>query len=80
MTVILPSRTDDAAVSLPLAQGRWLLDLIDRTTPRLSRNRTGYPRIAELREQFEEQTQGHFDEFWNGKAWRAVRKMGLLLV
>ena len=79
-TLILPSRTDDVAVSLSLDQARWLADLIDMATPRSSPGRAGYPRVAEIREQFEEKVQGDFDAFWKGKAWRTVRKAGLLLV
>jgi len=80
MSLILPSRTDDVTVSLPLVQARWLAGLIDRATPRSSPDHAGYPRVAELRERFEQETEGNFDGFWNGKAWRTVRKAGLLLV
>jgi hypothetical protein len=79
-TLILPSRTDDVTVSLPLDQARWLADLIDMATPRSSPSRAGYPRVAELREQFEQKVQGDYDAFWKGTAWRMVRKAGLLLV
>jgi radical SAM superfamily enzyme YgiQ (UPF0313 family) len=80
MKLILPSRTDDVVLSLPIAQARWLADLIYSATPRWMPDPTGYPRLAELRDHFQAATQRDFDGFWNGAAWKTARKAGLLLV
>jgi hypothetical protein len=78
--MILPTRTHDTSLSLPLTQARWLLELLRSATPRLEADHVIYPRLTDLREQYRKETQREFDEFSNGAAWRKVRKAGLLLV
>jgi radical SAM superfamily enzyme YgiQ (UPF0313 family) len=78
--LILPTRTEDVVLSLPPAQARWLTDMIHAATPEAKSDRDGYPRLIDMRKQFEETLQRDFDEFRNGTAWQRTRKAGLLLV
>lgn len=78
--LILPTRTEDVVLSLPVSHARWLADVIRTATPTPGPDRADYPRLADLRDRFQEGTQRDFDEFWNGAAWRKARKAGLLLV
>ncbi len=78
--LILPTRTEDIALSLPSTLACWLDDLIRAATPEGSAHRMGYPRLIDMRKQFEEALHQDFDEFRKGIAWRKIRKAGLLLV
>jgi hypothetical protein len=78
--LILPTRTEDVVLSLPPAQARWLTGMIQTATPEAKSPRDGYPRLIDMRKQFEETLQQDFDEFRNGTAWQRTRKAGLLLV
>ncbi len=78
--LIVPTRTEDASLSLPPAAARWLAETIMAATPGPRSGREEYPRLIDLRKQFEETVQENFDDFWNGTACRKVRRAGLLLV
>jgi hypothetical protein len=78
--LILPTRAADVVLSLSPAQARWLADLIRAATPEERSHRAGYPRLIDIRKQFEKAVRQHFDEFRNGTAWQKTRKAGLLLV
>ena len=78
--LILPTRTEDVALSLPVSHARWLAGVIQSATPEPKPDHADYPRLADLRDRFQETTQRDFDEFWNGAAWRKARNAGLLLV
>jgi hypothetical protein len=78
--LILPTRAADVVLSLPPAQARWLADLIRAATPEERPHRAGYPRLIDIRKQFQKAVRQDFDEFRNGTAWQKTRKAGLLLV
>ncbi|MBV6469095.1 MAG: hypothetical protein NBKEAIPA_00978 [Nitrospirae bacterium] len=78
--VILPTRSEDYAVSLSPAQAEWLLDLLQHSTPHPHRKGEDYPRLAALRETFPGNDSTGFDRFSTTRAWKTIRKAGLLLV
>ena len=58
MRLILPTRTHDVTLTLSLSQAQWMTDIIHRATP--SHGLQDYPRLTEIREEFEQVTQGKF--------------------
>ncbi len=70
-------------VSVPVSGGaaRWLADVLVAATPRRRAGRSpNYPEAADLRSSYPSSNRPTFDEFLRGRAWRTVRRAGLLVV
>ncbi|MGH7258678.1 MAG: radical SAM protein, partial [Nitrospiraceae bacterium] len=78
MRLILPTRTHDVTLTLGLTQTRWMTDIIHRATP--SHGPQDYPRLIEIREEFEQVMQRNFEQFTKQPPWEKARRAGLLLV
>ena len=78
MRLILPTRTHDVTLTLSLPQAQWMNDIIHRATP--SHGLQDYPRLTEIREEFEQVTGGNFKRFTKQSSWDKARRAGLLLV
>lgn len=78
MRLILPTRTHDVTFTLSLSQAQWMTDIIHRATP--SHGLQDYPRLTEIREEFEQVTGGNFKKFTKQSSWDKARRAGLLLV
>ncbi|MDO8356357.1 MAG: radical SAM protein [Nitrospirota bacterium] len=76
--LILPGRTSDHAVTLPLQQAQWLDDLIQRSTPH-SAPSSPYPLLRDTKATFPG-TAKDFETFLSSTSWKKVRSAGLLLV
>jgi radical SAM superfamily enzyme YgiQ (UPF0313 family) len=78
--LILPTRTHDVTLTLPLPHAQWLADLTQRAAPSPHGSRPEYPRLIELQEHFEQTTRGDFQKFIKQPAWEKARRAGLLLI
>ncbi len=78
MRLILPTRTHDVTLTLSLPQAQWMNDIIHRATP--SHGLQDYPRLTEIREEFEQVTGENFKKFTKQSSWDKARRAGLLLV
>ena len=78
--VILPTRTEDLSLMLSTHQARWVVSLLDESTPSPRGAAVEYPRIAEARERFPLSGPKGFDRFSRSPAWHTIRGAGLLLV
>ena len=78
MRLILPTRTHDVTLTLSLSQAQWMNDIIHRATP--SHGLQDYPRLTEIREEFEQVTGENFKRFTKQSSWDKARRAGLLLV
>jgi hypothetical protein len=78
MRLILPTRTHDVTLTLGLSQARWMTSIIHRAAP--SHGLQDYPRLTEIREEFEQVTQESFEQFTKQPPWEKARRAGLLLV
>ncbi|MET0516780.1 MAG: radical SAM protein [Nitrospiraceae bacterium] len=76
--LILPTRTRDVTFALSLSQAHWMTDIIHRATP--SHGLKDYPRLIEIRKEFEQVTQENFEQFTEHPSWKKARSAGLLLV
>ncbi len=76
--LILPTRTRDVTFALSLSQAHWMTDIIHRATP--SHGLKDYPRLTEIRKEFEQVTQENFEQFTEHPSWKKARSAGLLLV
>ena len=77
--VILPNRTADTEIRLPMAKAVWLKELIDAATP-IREKATSYPLLRDVREEYPFGSQRGFDRFMASVVWGKVRQAGLLLV
>ncbi len=76
--LILPSRTTDAAITLPHAQADWLAELLRQATPR-GGGRTVYPWLRDVKTKFPGPSRD-FAAFVRTSTWRKVRDAGLVLI
>ena len=76
--LILPGRTSDHAVTLPMQQAQWLGDLIQQSTPEHDRS-SPYPLLRDRKTTFPGSAQ-EFETFLDSPSWKKVRTAGLLLV
>lgn len=77
--VILPNRTTDTEIRLPMAKAMWLKGVIDAATP-VREKPEGYPLLRVVREEYPFGSQRGFDRFVTSAVWGKVRQAGLLLV
>jgi hypothetical protein len=78
MRLILPGRTKETAVTLPVQQAEWLDDLLREASPHANRT-TPYPLLREAKAMFPG-SHRDFESLLNSPAWKKVRAAGLLLV
>lgn len=78
--VILPTRVEDFSLSLAPRHAAWLFTLLRKSTPGPHRSTSGYPRLAEVRDNFPVTGARGFDRFSASRAWHTIRRAGLLLV
>ena len=76
--LILPGRMSDATVTLPLAQGQWLENVIQQATPHKDRS-APYTWLRDAKTNFPGQAR-EFATFLESPSWKKVRAAGLLLV
>jgi hypothetical protein len=77
-TIVLPGTAGDTVVVLPDGQARWLVELLNHSTPQRSRT-DPYPRFMDSYKAFPE-TQKAAEAFFAGPVWKKIRAAGLLLV
>lgn len=78
--VVLPGRTDDTELRLPLNQAMWLVDLIRAATPVREKRSAGYPSLHQARAAYPFGGSSGFDKLLASATWRRVRASGLLQV
>ncbi|HVG02313.1 MAG TPA: radical SAM protein, partial [Nitrospira sp.] len=78
--LILPTRREDVSLTLSTDQARWLISLLENSTPSRSDRTVQYPRLAEAREHYPISGPEGFDRFSRSRAWHTIRDAGLLLV
>ena len=69
---------DPDPICMDGAAHQWMTDIIHRATP--SHGLQDYPRLTEIREEFEQVTGGNFKRFTKQSSWDKARRAGLLLV
>lgn len=78
--VILPSRTEDAALWMPRDNAAWLVELIRAATPAPGKRGEGYPSLQAVRTVYPWGGRRGFDAAIRSTAWKQARAIGLLLV
>jgi radical SAM superfamily enzyme YgiQ (UPF0313 family) len=76
LEITIQNKTNSTTISLPLNQGEWLLEMLNKTHISAP-NKTTY---RELEQQFNDANLGHFLLFWNEPSITLLRKNGLLLL
>jgi hypothetical protein len=76
--VILPGRAEDAEFRLSPDRAAWLVDLIQKATPTVSK-RGGYPRLHEIKGGYGPGAPT-FETLVRSAAWKKACAVGLLLV
>jgi radical SAM superfamily enzyme YgiQ (UPF0313 family) len=74
----IPGQLKEIVLTLPSSQARWLLDLIEQSTP-WSTGTASYPLVRETKTTFPS-TERNFTAFVKSPVWNKVRSAGLVLV
>jgi len=78
--VILPNRTEDSQLLLPVDRAVWLTGLLRSATPTRDKRGEGYPLLKDVRARYPYGGARGFDAMLRSAAWRKARGAGLLLV
>ncbi|HET6370325.1 MAG TPA: radical SAM protein [Nitrospiria bacterium] len=75
-TWIVPVKGEEVRMTLDDSTSKWLIPLLDQASPKKGR----FPRLEESELTFPFRNPGAFRRFMRGRAWRELRRTGLLLV
>ncbi len=76
--IVLLTRVEDVVMTLPQAEAGWLAALLTEATP--ARRDRPYPKWNEIRKEFPFGGVNAFDRWTKSRAWRRIRRAGLLVV
>jgi radical SAM superfamily enzyme YgiQ (UPF0313 family) len=75
-TWIVPVKGEEVSMMLDEPTSKWLIPLLEQASPKKGR----FPRLEETELTFPFRSPGAFRRFLRGRAWRELRRTGLLLV
>lgn len=79
-TVIVPTKREDAVLSLTPALAEWLVELLGAASPSGAERPRAYPTMESARRQAPFATQAEFERWQASPTWKALRQAGLLVV